>query len=158
MRQAIQEPEGRLLYVPVRSAGCGAITVQTGRLASGERIGLAFTSEAALVATLGAGQRWINLAGRLVPGMFAEAGVDETRIDPLPVVAVAAAAAVTPTASVPVPVPVPVPVAAAAPAVGVAAVGAPPAEAARKPRRTRLWASHRPARHHARPTAVRHAY
>lgn len=86
MRQAIQEPEGRLLYVPIRSTGCGAITLRTGRLASGERIGLAFTSEAALVATLGAGQRWINLAGRLVPGMFAEAGAVETRIDPLPAI------------------------------------------------------------------------
>lgn len=125
MRQAIQETGGRLLYVPVRSTSCGAITLRTGRLASGERIGLAFTSEAALVATLGAGQAWINLAGRLVPGMFAEAGVAQTRIDPLPV-----------------------PVAAPAPA---------PARVP-EPRRVRTWALRRPARRHARPSAVRHAY
>jgi hypothetical protein len=142
MRQAIQEPEGRLLYVPVRSTDCGAITLRTGRLASGERIGLAFTSEAALVATLGAGQRWINLAGRLVPGMFAEAGAVETRIDPLPIVV--AEPEPVPAAVAPV-------VAAEQPAV------APVPEVAPVSRRTRVWASRRPVRHHARPTAVRHA-
>lgn len=129
--QTIQEPDGRLLFVPVRPTGCGAITLRTARSASGERIGPAFTSEAALVATLGAGQEWINLAGPLVPGMFAEAGVTETRIDPLPV-----------------PLAVPVPVVPPASASAVPAV----------PQRARVRSARRPVRHAARPTAVRHAY
>lgn len=151
MRHAIQQPDGRLLFVPVRSTDCGAVTLRTGRLASGERIGLAFTSEAALVATLGAGQPWVNLAEPLVPGMFAEPGVTETRIDPLPVTAEARETAV------------------AADAFFGASSGMESAAAASvrtlpvpQRRRVRVWPSRRPARrpvrHAAHHAAVRHAY
>lgn len=153
MRQAIQEPEGRLLYVPVRSSASGAVTPRTGRLESGERVGLAFTSEAALAATLGGGQRWVVLAGRVVAGMFAAVGVAETRIDALPVAAAAAMAAVGAAAAMAEPA-APVltlaPVEAQAP---VMALGPEPRRA-----RSRVRSARRSVRQHARPSAVRHAY
>jgi hypothetical protein len=80
----MDEVDDRLLYVPVRTSRYGSIALKTGRLASGERIGLAFTSEAALASTLGPEQQWTRLANWLVPRMFAEIGTTEVRIDPLP--------------------------------------------------------------------------
>ena len=50
-----------LLFVPVRESGSGVLALRTGWLPSGQRVGLACTSAAALLATLGPGQPWIRL-------------------------------------------------------------------------------------------------
>jgi len=41
-----------LLFVPVRESGSGVLALRTGWLPSGQRVGLACTSAAALLATL----------------------------------------------------------------------------------------------------------
>jgi hypothetical protein len=63
------------LYVPVRTSGAGVLTLRTGRLESGERIGLAFTSEASLSFTLGAAQRWVILGDQSLRGMLTPLGI-----------------------------------------------------------------------------------
>jgi hypothetical protein len=40
-------------FVPVRESQAGTLALRTGRLRSGERVGLAFTSEASLLLTMG---------------------------------------------------------------------------------------------------------
>jgi hypothetical protein len=55
------EGDSRLLFVPVRDIGSGVLALRTGRLPSGQRVGLAFTSTASLLAALGPGQPWIRL-------------------------------------------------------------------------------------------------
>jgi hypothetical protein len=72
------------LYVPVRMSGAGVLALRTGRLESGERIGLAFTSEASLSFTLGAGQRWVMLGEQSLRGLLTPLGVRQLRVDPLP--------------------------------------------------------------------------
>jgi hypothetical protein len=72
------------LYVPVRVNRAGTCTLRTGRLESGERIGLAFTSPAALSRTLGTGQQWVNLCDESLRGMLAPLGIGHFRVDPLP--------------------------------------------------------------------------
>jgi hypothetical protein len=72
------------LYVPVRASGAGVLTLRTGRLESGERIGLAFTSEASLSFTLGAAQRWVILGDQSLRGMLTPLGIRQLRVDPLP--------------------------------------------------------------------------
>jgi hypothetical protein len=74
----------RALYVPVRVNRAGTFTLRTGRLESGERIGLAFTSPAALSRTLGPGQEWVNLCDESLRDMLAPLGVGHFRVDPLP--------------------------------------------------------------------------
>jgi hypothetical protein len=76
--------EGSLLLVPIRENVAGCVALRTGRLPSGQRIGMAFTSEQALAEALGPDQRWITLCGRVARTMFAEAGAVQTRIDPQP--------------------------------------------------------------------------
>lgn len=71
----------QMLLVPVRSSAAGTLTVRTGRLPSGERIGLAFTSEDALTRILGPAQ-WIHLAGDALAGMLAPLGIEHYRVDP----------------------------------------------------------------------------
>jgi hypothetical protein len=71
--------------VPVRESALGTLALRTGRLPSGERTGLAFTSESALRLTLGPGQQWTCLSGPALTGMLAQLGVGQLRIDPLPV-------------------------------------------------------------------------
>ena len=48
--------------IPVRTCAAGTLALRTGRLGSGERVGLAFTSEASLARTLGPSQQWVRLA------------------------------------------------------------------------------------------------
>lgn len=69
-------------YVPVRTSKAGTLALQTGRLPSGERVGLAFSSEASLLLTLGPSQQWIHLACEALKDMLAPLGVDHVRIDP----------------------------------------------------------------------------
>jgi hypothetical protein len=74
----------RALYVPVRVNRAGTFTLRTGQLESGERIGLAFTSLAALSRTLGPGQQWVHLCDESLRDMLAPLGVGHFRVDPLP--------------------------------------------------------------------------
>ena len=73
-----------VLYVPVRTTNAGLLTLRTGRLESGERIGLAFTSLESLEYTLGSAQRWINLGDESLRDMLVPLGIRELRVDPLP--------------------------------------------------------------------------
>ena len=72
------------LYVPVRMGSAGVLTLRTGRLESGERIGLAFTSEDSLSFTLGAAQRWVSLGDQSLRDLLAPLGIRQLRVDPLP--------------------------------------------------------------------------
>jgi hypothetical protein len=73
-----------VLYVPVRVTNEGVLTLRTGRLESGERIGLAFTSLDSLEHTLGPAQQWINLGDEPLRDMLAPLGIRDLRVDPLP--------------------------------------------------------------------------
>ena len=68
--------------VPVRESQAGTLALRTGRLASGERVGLAFTSEAPLRLTMGPFQQWVRLAAEPLRDMLAPLGVQGVRIDP----------------------------------------------------------------------------
>src|SRR5882724_2786902 len=72
------------LYVPVRMGSAGILTLRTGRLEAGERIGLAFTCEDSLSYTLGTGQQWVNLGDQSLLDMLAPLGIRQLRIDALP--------------------------------------------------------------------------
>ena len=76
--------------VPVHESTLGTIRLQTGRLISGERVGLAFTSEASLLMTLGPSQQWIQLAPGALRAMLAPLGVSSIRVDPRPIAELAA--------------------------------------------------------------------
>jgi hypothetical protein len=72
-------------FVPVRTSKAGTLALHTGRLNSGERIGLAFTSEASLLLTLGPSQQWVRLDGQALKDMLAPLGVEHVRVDPRPI-------------------------------------------------------------------------
>jgi hypothetical protein len=71
-------------FVPVRESQAGTLALRTGQLASGERVGLAFTSEASLLLTMGPSQHWVRLPAEPLRGMLAPLGVQRVRIDPRP--------------------------------------------------------------------------
>jgi hypothetical protein len=71
-------------FVPVQESQAGTLALRTGRLTSGERVGLAFTSEASLLLTMGPFQQWVRLAAEPLRGMLAPLGVQCVRIDPRP--------------------------------------------------------------------------
>jgi hypothetical protein len=83
-------------FVPVRTSKAGTLALRTGRLESGERIGLAFTSDAALLLTMGPAQQWIQLDGQALTDMLAPLGVEHVRVDPRPVKPVKPASPVSP--------------------------------------------------------------
>jgi hypothetical protein len=68
--------------VPVRTSAAGTLALRIGRLGSGERVGLAFTSEASLTRTLGPSQQWIHLAREALTDMLAPLGIEHITIDP----------------------------------------------------------------------------
>lgn len=72
------------LYVPVRMSDAGVLALRTGRLESGERTGLAFTSLDTLARTLGPAQRWVSLGEEPLRDMLAPLGIRRLRVDPLP--------------------------------------------------------------------------
>jgi hypothetical protein len=72
-----------IFLVPVRASKAGTLALETGRLRSGERIGLAFTSETALLLTMGPSQRWIQLDREALTDMLAPLGIQHIRVDPL---------------------------------------------------------------------------
>lgn len=71
-----------LLFVPVHETRSGTLALYTARLLSGQRVGLAFTSEALLLSAEGPGQRWIRLHEQAMHDMLAPIGVDQIRVDP----------------------------------------------------------------------------
>jgi len=73
--------ECHLLFVPVRESGSGVLALRTGRLPSGQRVGLAYTSAATLLSALGQGQPWIRLHEDAMRDMLEPAGIDQIRVD-----------------------------------------------------------------------------
>jgi hypothetical protein len=74
-------------FVPVHGTMCpqeGTLALRTGRLLSGERIGLAFTCEASLLLTLGPCQQWIRLDEEALLDLLTPLGVEHIRVDPRP--------------------------------------------------------------------------
>ena len=70
--------------VPVRTTSAGTLALRTGRLLNGERVGLAFTSEASLLLALGPSQAWVPLSPPALRVMLAPLGIRHFRIDPHP--------------------------------------------------------------------------
>jgi hypothetical protein len=73
--------ECHLLFVPVRGSGSGAVALRTARLPSGQRVGLAYTSAAALLSALRPGQPWIRLHEDAMHDMLGSAGIEQIRVD-----------------------------------------------------------------------------
>jgi hypothetical protein len=71
-------------FVPVRTSKAGTLALCIGRLPSGERVGLAFTSEADLLLTMGPSQQRIRLGEQALRTMLAPLSVKHIRIDPRP--------------------------------------------------------------------------
>jgi hypothetical protein len=68
--------------IPVRTCAAATLALRTGRLVSGERVGLAFTSEASLRRTLGPSQQWVRLARKPLADMLEPVGIEHIIIDP----------------------------------------------------------------------------
>jgi hypothetical protein len=75
---------GNTYFVPVQSNKAGTLTLLTGRLGSGERVGLAFTSENSFRLTMGPSGQWAHLGGQALKDMLAPLGVDHLMVDPIP--------------------------------------------------------------------------
>jgi hypothetical protein len=73
-----------MFFVPVRESGAGTLALQTGRQRSGERVGLAFTTEDSLLLTMGSSRRWVRLGGQALRDMLAPLGVRHILVDPAP--------------------------------------------------------------------------
>jgi hypothetical protein len=71
-------------FVPVQASKAGTLTLRTGRLGSGERVGLAFTSENSFRLTMGPSERWAHLDGQALKDMLAPLGVEHFMVDPRP--------------------------------------------------------------------------
>jgi hypothetical protein len=71
----------RLLVVPVHT-GPGTASLRCGRLPGGERVGIAFTSQAGLAKVMGADQPWIRLSAVAMRDMLAPLGVTRIQVDP----------------------------------------------------------------------------
>ncbi|MEW2354774.1 SAV_915 family protein [Spirillospora sp. NPDC029432] len=72
------------LIVPVRPGESGIVALRTGRLdRTGERVGIAFTSEERLRAALGGGQRRIRLGERALRSLLRPMGITRIQVDPL---------------------------------------------------------------------------
>jgi hypothetical protein len=67
-----------LMVAPVRTVA-GMVCLRCGRLPTGERVGIAFTTEARLARVMGADQAWIHVSER---AMKATLGVQRIRVDP----------------------------------------------------------------------------
>jgi hypothetical protein len=69
-----------LLVVPV--AGAETLALRSGRTPTGERVGIAFTTESRLIQVMGAGQRWIHLSTAAMKAMLAPLGIARVQVDP----------------------------------------------------------------------------
>jgi hypothetical protein len=72
-----------MFFIPVRESRAGTLALQTGRLRTGERVGLAFTTEASLQLAMGSSVRWVRLGGPALKDMLAPLGVGSIRVDPV---------------------------------------------------------------------------
>src|ERR1700743_1384222 len=61
-------------------AGPGMASLRCGRLPGGERVGIAFTSQAGLAKVMGADQPWIRLSGPAMRDMLAPLAVPGTQV------------------------------------------------------------------------------
>lgn len=75
------------LFVPVRRSTAGTVTPLTARLPQGPRVGIAFTSLAALQAAARPAQDWIRLAETALRGLLVPLGVARIQVDPVLIVA-----------------------------------------------------------------------
>jgi hypothetical protein len=66
----------------VKAGPYGSLILRTGRLASGEPTGLAFTSEGSLGRALGPEQRWTPLSEQALRALLLPLGIDQIRVDP----------------------------------------------------------------------------
>ena len=71
----------RVLVVPVH-AGPGMASLRCGRLPGGERVGIAFTTQASLDRVMGTGQPWIHISAEAMRDMLAPLGVTRIQVDP----------------------------------------------------------------------------
>jgi hypothetical protein len=69
------------MVVPVRT-GSGRVCLRCGRLPTGERVGIAFTTEARLAGVMGADQDWMHLTGQAMKVLLAPLGVNRIQVDP----------------------------------------------------------------------------
>jgi hypothetical protein len=76
-------PDRRMLYVPVHTCAGGTVSIQTGRLPSGQAVGLGFTSPARLALVFGEWHPWIELHLGALHAMLEPLGITLVRIDPL---------------------------------------------------------------------------
>jgi hypothetical protein len=58
------------------------VSLRCGRLPTGERVGIAFTTEERLTETMGPGQEWIHLHERALRAMLRPLGVTRIQMDP----------------------------------------------------------------------------
>jgi hypothetical protein len=70
-----------LMVVPVRT-GSGMASLRCGRLPTGERVGIAFTTGARLARVMGAAQPWIHMSARAMEEMLVPLGVTRIQVDP----------------------------------------------------------------------------
>ena len=83
----MSEPEAasrarQILYVPVRSCAAGVVSIRTGRLRSGQPVGLAFTAPGRLAMVFGPGQPWIRLHAAALRSELEPLGITRIRVDP----------------------------------------------------------------------------
>ena len=69
------------MVVPVKT-GSGTACLRCGRLPDGERVGIAFTTQARLARVMGADQPWAYLSGPAMRDMLAPLGVTRIQVDP----------------------------------------------------------------------------
>jgi hypothetical protein len=77
------DPEPDILHVPVFTCSADIVTIRTGRLSSGEQVGLGFTSAASLAVAFGPGQAWVLIHLRLLHEMLASRGIFTVQVDPV---------------------------------------------------------------------------
>ena len=86
------ERDHRPFFVPVHAGASGTLALRTGRLASGQRTGLAFTSQELLISALGPRQQWARLCEQALRDMLTPLGVHHISVDPRPIPGVVRAA------------------------------------------------------------------
>ena len=74
---------GNTYFVPVQASKAGTLAQRTGRLRSGELVGLAFTSEVSFRLTMGPAGQWARLDGQALKDMLAPLGVERFWVDPV---------------------------------------------------------------------------
>jgi hypothetical protein len=77
------DPDPGILHVPVLVRCPGIVTIRTGCLPSGERVGLGFTSQASLAAAYGPGHAWVQLHIRLLRALLGPKGITTVLLDPV---------------------------------------------------------------------------